>query len=64
VVEEVISLMSGADHGQSVARSELVRVIRDTGRTPVERDGLYRVVRRFDAAPRMDTASPDGRARA
>ena len=40
VVEEVISLMSGAGHGQSVARSELVRVIRDAGRAPVERDGL------------------------
>jgi aminodeoxyfutalosine synthase len=51
VVEEVISLMSGAAHGQSVAKSELVRVIRDTGRTPVERDGLYRTVRRFDEGP-------------
>jgi aminodeoxyfutalosine synthase len=48
VVEEVISLMSGAGHGQSVARSELVRVIRDAGRNPVERDGLYREVRRFE----------------
>jgi aminodeoxyfutalosine synthase len=51
VVEEVISLMSGSGHGQTVAKSELVRVIRDTGRTPVERDALYRVVRRFEAAP-------------
>ena len=56
VVEEVISLMSGAGHGQSVAKSELVRVIRDTGRTPVERDALYRAVRRFD--------EPGGRGRA
>ncbi len=54
VVEEVISLMSGAAHGQSVAKSELVRVIRDTGRTPVERDGLYRVVRRFDDGQSLD----------
>jgi aminodeoxyfutalosine synthase len=51
VVEEVISLMSGSGHGQTVAKSELVRVIRDTGRTPVERDALYRVVRRFETAP-------------
>jgi aminodeoxyfutalosine synthase len=49
VVEEVISLMSGAAHGQSVSKPELVRVIRDAGRTPVERDALYRVVRRFEA---------------
>ena len=48
VVEEVISLMSGATFGQAVAKDELVRVIRDVGRTPVERDALYRVVRRFE----------------
>ena len=46
VVEEVISLMSGAEHGQAVSKAELVRVIRDTGRVPVERDALYRVVQR------------------
>jgi aminodeoxyfutalosine synthase len=48
VVEEVISLLSGAAHGQAVAKDELVRVIRDAGRNPVERDALYRVVRRFE----------------
>lgn len=48
VVEEVISLMSGACHGQVLSKTELVRVIRDAGRVPVERDGLYRVVHRFD----------------
>ncbi len=47
VVEEVISLMSEAGHGQDLPKSELVRVIRATGRTPVERDALYRVVRRY-----------------
>jgi aminodeoxyfutalosine synthase len=49
VVEEVISLMSEAGHGQAVTKSELIRVIRDAGRTPVERDALYQVVRRFGA---------------
>jgi len=48
VVEEVISLLSGAGHGQALSRAELVRVIRDAGRIPVERDGLYRTVRRYD----------------
>ena len=32
VVEEVISLMSGAGHGQALSKAELVRVIRDAGR--------------------------------
>lgn len=52
VVEEVISLMSGAGHGQEVPKAELVRVIADAGRVPVERDALYRVVRRYDEAAR------------
>ena len=49
VVEEVISLMSEAGHGQALSKAELVRVIRDAGRAPVERDALYRVVRRYDS---------------
>jgi aminodeoxyfutalosine synthase len=49
VVEEVISLMSDAGHGQAVAKSELIRVIQNAGRTPVERDALYREVRRLEA---------------
>jgi aminodeoxyfutalosine synthase len=56
VVEEVISLMSGAAHGQALSKAELVRVIRDAGRVPVERDGLYRVVRRHDD----DAGAPGG----
>lgn len=48
VVEEVISLLSGAGHGQALSKAELVRVIGDAGRVPVERDGLYRTLRRYD----------------
>ena len=58
VVEEVISLMSGAGHGQVLSKSELVRVIRDAGWTPVERDGLYRTVRRYDLSEAV--VSPGG----
>jgi len=36
------------DTGQELTRDELVRVIRGAGRTPVERDTLYNVVRRYD----------------
>jgi aminodeoxyfutalosine synthase len=66
VAEEVISLMSGAAHGQMVSKAELVRVIRDAGRVPVERDALYRVVRRYEAAPpggEAAGAAPKGAAR-
>jgi aminodeoxyfutalosine synthase len=48
VVEEVISLLSGSGHGQALSKAELVRVIRDAGRMPVERDGLYRTGRRYE----------------
>ena len=60
VVEEVISLMSQAGHGQEVPKAELVRVIRDAGRIPMERDALYRVVRRYDeeAAAAPGAAAP------
>ena len=50
VVEEKISHAAGVDTGQELSRAELVRVIRDAGRVPVERDTLYRVVRRYDDA--------------
>jgi aminodeoxyfutalosine synthase len=58
VVEEVISLMSGAGFGQAVAKSELVRVIRDAGRSPVERDGLYQVVRRYETTTATPGSAP------
>jgi aminodeoxyfutalosine synthase len=58
VVEEVISLLSGAEHGQAVSKAELVRVIRDAGRVPVERDALYRVVSRYDAPEAAAPGAP------
>lgn len=64
VVEEVISLMSGAGFGQAVAKSELIRLIGDTGRTPVERDGLYRVVWRYEAAVAAAVGAAPSRAAA
>jgi aminodeoxyfutalosine synthase len=48
VVEEKISHSAGVDTGQAIARDELVRLIRGAGRTPVERDTLYNVRRRYD----------------
>jgi aminodeoxyfutalosine synthase len=48
VVEERISHAAGVDTAQELSKAELVRVIRAAGRTPVERDTLYNVVRRYD----------------
>ena len=44
VVEEKIYHEAGATTPQAVEREELIRWIRDAGRTPIERDTLYQVI--------------------
>ena len=46
VVEETIYHMAGADTAQMTPRAELVRVVREAGFEPVERDTLYRPIDR------------------
>ena len=46
VVEETIYHMAGADTAQMLPRAELVRVVREAGFVPVERDTLYRPIDR------------------
>lgn len=46
VVEEKISHEAGATTSQALRRSELLRLIREAGREPLERDTLYRPVPR------------------
>ncbi len=48
VVEEKIYHDAGAKTSEGMTRSELERLIRDAGREPVERDTLYRPVKRTD----------------
>jgi aminodeoxyfutalosine synthase len=50
VVEEKIYHDAGATTSQSLRRGELLRLIREAGREPVERDTLYRPVQRTEAA--------------
>ncbi len=47
VVEEKIGHDAGAESPQELGRDELVDMIRVAGRTPVERDTLYRELRSF-----------------
>jgi aminodeoxyfutalosine synthase len=46
--DERIQHLSGALTPAGVAREQLLRMIRDAGRIPVERDALYNVVRVYD----------------
>jgi len=50
VVEEKIYHDAGATTAQSMRRGELLRLIREAGREPLERDTLYRPVQRTETA--------------
>src|SRR5215469_8644957 len=50
VIEEKIYHDAGATTPQGMRRQELVRLIREAGREPVERDTLYRPVTRTDTS--------------
>jgi aminodeoxyfutalosine synthase len=50
VVEEKIYHDAGATTPQGLRRQELIRLIREAGREPVERDTLYRPVARTETS--------------
>jgi len=58
IIEEKIYHDAGATTEQFTPRSELVRLIRAAGRTPVERDTLYRPVIRTAPVPDLPAAGP------
>ena len=47
VKEELITHMAGGEAGGAMADTELIRLIRDAGRKPVERDTLYNVIKEY-----------------
>jgi 7,8-didemethyl-8-hydroxy-5-deazariboflavin synthase CofH subunit len=48
LMEESISRESGADFGENLPAEEMRRLIRDVGRTPVQRSTTYQVLARFE----------------
>jgi FO synthase len=60
LMEESISRESGAQHGENLPAEEIRRLIREVGRTPVERSTTYEILRRFDD-PAAEPASPEPR---
>jgi len=48
--DERVQHMAGAETPAGLAREQLLRIIRDAGKIPVERDALYNVVRVWDVA--------------
>ncbi|MBW2506458.1 MAG: aminofutalosine synthase MqnE [Deltaproteobacteria bacterium] len=47
VKEEIITHMAGAETEQAMSRDQLLRLIKEAGRTPVERDTLYNVINSY-----------------
>jgi len=47
VKEEVITHMAGAETEQALGHKTLIRLIREAGREPIERDTLYNVLRTY-----------------
>jgi aminodeoxyfutalosine synthase len=47
VKEEIITHMAGAETEQAMSRDQLLRLIKEAGRTPVERDTLYNVIQSY-----------------
>ena len=45
VKEEIITHMAGSESGQAIGSKTLIKLIREAGRKPVERDTLFQVIR-------------------
>ena len=48
LMEESISRESGSEHGENLPAEAMRRLIREVGRTPVQRSTTYEILRRFD----------------
>ncbi len=56
IIHETIYLAAGSKRPEGLGYDELVRLIREAGRIPVERDTLYRVVKEHAAAAMPEAA--------
>jgi 7,8-didemethyl-8-hydroxy-5-deazariboflavin synthase CofH subunit len=56
LMEESISRESGSQHGENLPPEDMRRLIREVGRTPVERSTVYAILHRFDD-PALDPPS-------
>src|SRR5947207_15959419 len=56
LINESISTSAGASYGQLIGPAEIVRLIRDAGRAPAQRDTLYRIVKRYAENETVESA--------
>lgn len=62
MVREKIYHEAGAHTAQAMSIGDILRLIRGAGKTPVERDSLYRIVRTFEDTDGPAVRSPKGTA--
>src|SRR5436190_16958351 len=58
ILEEKIFHMAGASSPQLQTEAEMVKAIRETGRTPVQRGTFYEPIKAWDGAPAVAEAEP------
>ncbi len=58
IIEEHIFHMAGASSPQSQTETEMVKAIREVGRTPVQRNTFYEPIKVWDAAPNAKETEP------
>ncbi len=64
IIEEHIFHMAGARTPQLQTEAEMVKTIRETGRTPVQRDTFYEPIKVWDGAPSVAEAeAPAGKSK-
>jgi aminodeoxyfutalosine synthase len=60
IIEEHIFHMAGAQSPQLQTEAEMVKAIREAGRTPVQRNTFYEPIKIWDSAPPIETEPPTG----
>jgi len=60
ILEEHIFHMAGAKTPQLQSQAEMIKVIREAGRIPVQRDTFYRPVKVWDGEPAPEPENPGG----
>ena len=63
IIEEHIFHMAGAKSPQLQTEAEMVKAIRETGRTPVQRGTFYEPIKVWDGAPIADTQPPTNKSK-
>jgi len=58
IIEEHIFHMAGATSPQLQTEAEMVKAIREAGRTPVQRNTFYEAIKVWDGAPISTQAEP------